>query len=896
MPLPASPAARRHAVLQQRTLLQPLHSSVGRQTSPTPAFRSPSPPPARPHSHATVLVGGWFEPETRTGSRRNSRRSPSSNSRGTFTVVMAAINGASSGPATAGSAKRLVLWFRNDLRLLDNYIVHEAVNKIKKGEYSEVLPVYFFDPRVFGLSDQGMLKTGANRARFQIEAVMDLKKRLQSLGSDLLVSIGKPEALLPALLAGSSSSMVLTQQEVTSEEEVVDKAVAKAVAAGGGKLQPRWGYSLYHLEELSSAQGAPFFSGMRNMPDMFTPFKEKCEQRVQIRPEVPAPTAGQLPLPKAGVAAELFAFVPTFESMPYAAGHRPKAAVKHPPGGAGLQAAEPFGRSCPLCWTRSSIVSHLNLWGGETAALERLKYYLWDSKKVSTYFDTRNGMLGGDYSTKFSPWLATGSLSPRTIYHQLKGYEKKHGANKSTYWVQFELTWRDFYRFFALKHSSSIFLPGGTTGAAPDWAKNPQAFRAWAEGRTGLPLVDANMRELNATGFMSNRGRQNVASYLALDLNLDWRSGGEHFESMLLDYDVSSNWGNWAPAHCALRPVSRTTATTKRRSSSPSAASSDDRARCTGVPPGADAPGMPLSSVIVTVAELATQFGLSHHGDGTRRIDGVGTLAGATGSQLSFLSNSKYDAQLSVTNAGVVVLREENLAACTTAALVAKDPYVAYAKIAALFERQPSAPPGIHASAVVSALARVSPTASIGPCCVIEDGAVIEDGVILGPHCIIGTDCTVGAQSRLVARVTLVIRVTLGKRVLVHPGAVIGSDGFGLAFDTDHWVKLPQLGGVRIGDDCEIGANTTIDRGALDDTVLEEDVRLDNQIQIAHNVFIGPDRGRGGRDGAGGGYARSGGPGQSSSSGQGRPGSSGAGRGFSSGGKGARQSDFERFG
>jgi UDP-3-O-[3-hydroxymyristoyl] glucosamine N-acyltransferase len=248
---------------------------------------------------------------------------------------------------------------------------------------------------------------------------------------------------------------------------------------------------------------------------------------------------------------------------------------------------------------------------------------------------------------------------------------------------------------------------------------------------------------------------------------------------------------------------------------------------------------MPLSTSAFTVAELATQFGLSLHGDGTRRIDGVGTLAGATASQLSFLSNSKYDAQLAATQAGVVVLREENLAACTGNALVAKDPYVAYAKIAALFERQPAAPAGVHASAVVSAGARVSPTASIGPCCVIDDGAVIEDGVILGPHCIIGPDCTVGAQSRLVARVTLVIRVTLGKRVLVHPGAVIGSDGFGLAFDTDHWVKLPQLGGVRIGDDCEIGANTTIDRGALDDTILEEDVRLDNQIQVAHNVYIG---------------------------------------------------------
>lgn len=246
-----------------------------------------------------------------------------------------------------------------------------------------------------------------------------------------------------------------------------------------------------------------------------------------------------------------------------------------------------------------------------------------------------------------------------------------------------------------------------------------------------------------------------------------------------------------------------------------------------------------MSAINHTVAALAERFELAFKGDGTCIIDGVGTLATAGPSQLSFLSNSRYTTQLAATRAGVVVLREENIPDCPTSALIARDPYVAYAQIAALFERLPAAPPGIHPTAVVATGARISGSASIGPCCVIGDGVVIKDGAILGPHCIIGEHCTVGAQSRLVARVTLVTRVTLGKRVLVHPGAVIGSDGFGFAFDKDHWIKLPQLGGVRIGDDCEIGANTTIDRGALDDTVLEEDVRLDNQIQIAHNVHIG---------------------------------------------------------
>ena len=246
-----------------------------------------------------------------------------------------------------------------------------------------------------------------------------------------------------------------------------------------------------------------------------------------------------------------------------------------------------------------------------------------------------------------------------------------------------------------------------------------------------------------------------------------------------------------------------------------------------------------MNAIHYTIAELARQFELAFDGDGARVIDGVGTLSAAGSSQLSFLANSKYATQLLNTSAGVVILREQDLPHCPTSALIAPDPYVAYARIAALFESIPTALPGIHPSAVVAATARISASASIGPCTVIGEHAVIGDGAMLGPHCIIGDGCVIGDQSRLVARVTLVIRVTLGKRVLVHPGAVIGSDGFGLAFDADHWIKLPQLGGVRIGDDCEIGANTTIDRGALGDTVLEEDVRLDNQIQIAHNVHIG---------------------------------------------------------
>ncbi|MBL8296809.1 MAG: UDP-3-O-(3-hydroxymyristoyl)glucosamine N-acyltransferase [Rhodanobacteraceae bacterium] len=239
------------------------------------------------------------------------------------------------------------------------------------------------------------------------------------------------------------------------------------------------------------------------------------------------------------------------------------------------------------------------------------------------------------------------------------------------------------------------------------------------------------------------------------------------------------------------------------------------------------------------VGDLATRFALEVRGDPDREISGVATLALAGPEHLSFLSNPHYRGQMQSSRAGVVVLRADDAALREGSALVARDPYVAYAHIAALFEPALLATPGIHASAVIDVTADVAASASIGPFCVIEAGAVVEDGAVLGPGCIVGADCVVGAGSRLVARVTLVTRVRLGRRVLVHPGAVIGSDGFGLAFERDHWIKVPQLGGVRIGDDCEIGANCTIDRGALEDTVLEEDVRLDNQIQIAHNVFIG---------------------------------------------------------
>lgn len=245
-----------------------------------------------------------------------------------------------------------------------------------------------------------------------------------------------------------------------------------------------------------------------------------------------------------------------------------------------------------------------------------------------------------------------------------------------------------------------------------------------------------------------------------------------------------------------------------------------------------------MSAPAYTASMLAARFGLELRGE-DHAIAGVGTLADAGPEQLAFLANPRYRAQLAETRAGVVVLREADVEGRQGCALIARDPYVAYAKIAALFEPKPTFVAGVHPTAFVDPTALVDPAASIGPHVSIGAGSVVAAGARVGPGCVIGDACVIGEDCALVARATLVTRVRLGKRVLLHPGVVLGADGFGIAMDAGHWIKVPQLGGVVIGDDCEIGANTTIDRGALDDTILENDVRLDNQIQIGHNVHIG---------------------------------------------------------
>ncbi len=239
-----------------------------------------------------------------------------------------------------------------------------------------------------------------------------------------------------------------------------------------------------------------------------------------------------------------------------------------------------------------------------------------------------------------------------------------------------------------------------------------------------------------------------------------------------------------------------------------------------------------------TLGEIAQHIGAETRGDVGCVIHGVASLDRAQAGELSYLTSERYRKHLSGTQASAVILAPQDAPHCTVAALVVDNPGLGYARAATLLTTPP-VQHGIHPTAWISATAQVHASAWIGPQCVIEAGAMIGKGVNLGPGCVIGENSSIGEDSRLLAHVTVCHGSIIGRRALIHPGAVIGSDGFGLASNHGVWVKIPQLGRACIGDDVEIGANTTIDRGALDDTVIEDGVKLDNQVQVAHNVHIG---------------------------------------------------------
>ncbi len=240
-----------------------------------------------------------------------------------------------------------------------------------------------------------------------------------------------------------------------------------------------------------------------------------------------------------------------------------------------------------------------------------------------------------------------------------------------------------------------------------------------------------------------------------------------------------------------------------------------------------------------TLADIADRFGCLLNGSSDILVNTVGTLENGTPNAISFLANPLYRKQLSSTRAGAVVISSDEAARCPVPTLVSENAYAAYARIADFLCPQNAPQPGVHTTAVVVEGSEIPKSCQIEANVVVGEGSHLGDGVVIGPGCLIGTNVRIGKGSRLVGHVTVLDNVVIGKRALIHPGAVLGSDGFGFALDNGRWIKVPQIGNVIIGDDVEIGANTTIDRGTIDDTIIENGVKLDNQIQIAHNVQVG---------------------------------------------------------
>lgn len=388
-----------------------------------------------------------------------------------------------------------IVWLRNDLRAQDHYGFSEATK-----HHDRVVAFFSFDPRQFKQTPWGFKKTEHYRATFLLETVAELQKELKQYNIPLIIETKQTEASLSQWIDQLKIDTLYFQKEWTREEKNVEKELKKKIN-DRVKIVSYFDQFLFHPDDLPIA--------IENLPKVFTVFRKKCEKYCSVRDCFPRP----ITMPKENDTLEKFA-LPKLEEL----GLTQK--KQHP------QAAFSFK-------------------GGSHAALERLKHYFWNTKKLSFYKQTRNGLLGQDYSSKFSAWLANGSISARQIYWQIKAYEKQIDKNQSTYWLIFELIWRDYFKYVSLKHRNKIFQLGGILEREYHWKNSHQILKAWIDGQTKEPFVNANMKELSKTGWMSNRGRQNVASYFAKNLNMDWRLGAAYFEAMLIDYDVHSNYGNW---------------------------------------------------------------------------------------------------------------------------------------------------------------------------------------------------------------------------------------------------------------------------------------------------------------------------------------------------------------
>jgi deoxyribodipyrimidine photo-lyase len=386
-----------------------------------------------------------------------------------------------------------VYWFRNDLRLTDNRSLLRACEEV---DHLSLVHVCCDDE--VQMNRWGFPRLSPLRRTFRDMVVDGLALALAEKGATLVRTVGAPVAVLTDLARKVGATRIYCE-DIPAPEERSDVA---ALSASGLDMRVTWQSTLLDPQEL------PF--EIVSLPEVFTRFRETVE-RAAIRPKPPlsAPSAFPPSPPSAGL---------TVPPRVLATPARPAA-----------HASFPF----------DDPAFH----GSEAAALAHVARY-FQSKAPVTYKATRNGLTGPDYSTKLSPWLATGALSPRTVFAALQSHEEGFGASEGSYWIWFELLWRDFFRFWSEKHGAKLFRPEGLGRLSPP-SHDPEAFDAWRRGSTGHSFVDAGLRDLAATGYLSNRLRQVTASYLVHDLACDWRAGAAWFESRLIDFDVCSNQGNW---------------------------------------------------------------------------------------------------------------------------------------------------------------------------------------------------------------------------------------------------------------------------------------------------------------------------------------------------------------
>jgi deoxyribodipyrimidine photo-lyase len=365
-------------------------------------------------------------------------------------------------------------------------------------ESEKVIGVYCLDPRHYETTPFGFKKTEKFRTKFLLQTLHELQQNLLEKNIRLLIYYGYPEQLIPEISAKYQIDTIYSQNEWTSEEILVEQEIRNLITVN---------WKTYYDQFLFHPDDVPF-DDWGKIPEVFTDFRKQLEKKIRVRPTVSISAKPQSNL------IEETTPIPGLEDLGIEDFKQPE------------KTAFPFK-------------------GGEIQAKKRIKEYFWDSNKLSVYKKTRNGLVGKNYSSKLSAWLANGSISARTIYWEVQQYEKKIVKNEDTYWLIFELIWRDYFKYISLKHGNKLFKLSGILEKEYKWNQNPKALNQWINGNTPEHFVNANMIEIQKTGWMSNRGRQNVASYWAKEWEQDWRIGAAYFESLLIDYDVHSNYGNW---------------------------------------------------------------------------------------------------------------------------------------------------------------------------------------------------------------------------------------------------------------------------------------------------------------------------------------------------------------